>query len=234
MELYHAIMEAMSSPQTRHAAMVHLPIAMSMIGPVVLLSLLVKGKSAGAFRWLAVVFFVVATVSAVMAERSGHAAADASTLDVGIELSEAAADTLSEHREMAERVVWLFAATAVLTLVSMVPMKFMRVATTLLALGLSIYTFAWVAATAHYGGELVYEHGVGVPATEHNLPMSDEQEQGPATMPSTQEQAPDENAAPPPDSKTQQQQSAQPSAPESAHRDSSKKGAVKTRRPAPL
>lgn len=233
MELLNAILESMSIPQTRHAAMVHLPIAMSMIGPVVLLSLLVKGKSAGAFRWLAVVFFVVATVSSVMAERSGHAAADASTLDVDLALSDAAADTLDEHREMAERVVWLFAATAVLTLVSMVPMKLLRVATTLLALGLSIFTLGWVAATAHYGGELVYEHGVGVPATENNLPDDTKLEQ-PQTMPSSQDQSPDENAAPEPDSKTQQQQSAQPSSPEAAHRDSSKKGEVKTRRAAPL
>jgi uncharacterized membrane protein len=194
MELFHSILEAMSNPQMRHAAMVHLPIAMSMIGPVVLFALLVKGKSAGAFRWLAVVFFVVATVSSVMAERSGHAAADASTLEVDIALSDAAADALIEHREMAERVAWLFAGTTLLTFVSMIPWRLLRVSTTLLALGLSLYTFVWVAGTAHHGGELVYEHGVGVPATENNLPDDTKQEQSPQTMPSTQE----ESAAPVP------------------------------------
>jgi uncharacterized membrane protein len=228
MELFHSILESLSIPQTRHAAMVHLPIAMSMIGPVVLLALLVKGKNAGSFRWLAVLFFVVATVASLMAERSGHAAADDSTVDRDVTLSEPASDTLSEHREMAERVVWLFAGTTALTMLSALPMKSARVGSTLLALGLSIFTLGWVAGTAHLGGELVYEHGVGVPATENNLPMSDEQEQNSQTMPSTQEQSPDSDPQSSP-------QPAQSSAPEQPHHDAPKHSTVlKSRRTAPM
>jgi uncharacterized membrane protein len=228
MELFRSILESLSVPQTRHAAMVHLPIALSMLGPVMLLVLLIKGKSAGSFRTLAVMFFVLAMVTSFMAERSGHAAADDSTVDRDVTLSEAASDTLVEHRDMAERVAWLFAGTAVLTLLSAMPMKSVRIVTTLLALGLSIFTLGWVAGTAHLGGELVYEHGVGIPATENNIPSSDEQEENPQTMPSTQDQSPDSDPSSSP-------QPAQSSAPEQPHHDAPKHSTlVKSRRPAPM
>lgn len=173
MELFNSIRESMNDPQRWHAVTVHLPIVMGLLGLPLLVALWVlivarARQAAPALRWVTVAFYVLATISSIIAERSGHDAVDSSLADVII--TDDAALALDAHREMAERVWLFFAGTALLTAATALGKRPVQIGIATLAVGASVATMGWISVTAHYGGELVYVHGVGVPATENNLP----------------------------------------------------------------
>jgi hypothetical protein len=76
-----------------------------------------------------------------------------------------------QHEAMAEQ-VWVFAAvTAVLLALSALPIRWFRGTVMALAMVASLATAGWVATTGHYGGTLVYSHGVGTPGKALNRPL---------------------------------------------------------------
>ena len=118
MKLFSSLMETMNDPQRWHAVTVHWPIVLGVLGlpMLVALWLLIAARARQAtpvLRWITVVFYVLAMISAIVAERSGDHAVDSSLAD--IEITEEAADALSHHREMAEKAWLFFAGTALLT-----------------------------------------------------------------------------------------------------------------------
>ncbi|MHC5023401.1 MAG: c-type cytochrome domain-containing protein [Planctomycetota bacterium] len=152
--------EAMGDPQMRHAALVHFPIALSALGVVVAAaSALLKGKNV-TLRWTAFAAYVVLVVVTLVAVRSGEAAHS----ELG-GTSEVVHELVEEHEELGER-AWLFAATAaVLLLIAARQKPVIRLTSSWLAVVVGVAGAGWVATTAHHGGELVYDHGVGTAAS---------------------------------------------------------------------
>jgi hypothetical protein len=82
------------------------------------------------------------------------------------------------HQWFAEQ-VWIFAAvTAVLLLICIIRKEWFRMAFSLLALLASVAAGLWVGVTGHYGGALVYKHGVGTP-----IAVTEDAVKAPAALP---------------------------------------------------
>jgi len=145
-----------AAPATRHAALVHLPIAMSLLGVIVAL-LAATTRRSRVTKGIAIIWFLALAVTAYMATQSGERAQGA--LPPG--LSEAAHLRLDQHAQMGDR-VWLFAiAAAGLFAISLAPSTMVRATASALAFGAAIAGAGWTGLVGHHGGVLVYEYGLG-------------------------------------------------------------------------
>lgn len=160
-----SILESFNDPHARHAMIVHLPIAGSLLG-LALLALLAafRFKPVG-LRVAVTAVYAAITVGAVLAADAGEAAEENVEHSVPA-LTSVEESALEAHEEAGEGAwVWLLAPAA-LSLGMFVPKKKLRViagGATLLAAAASA---GWISWTGHLGGELVYTHGLGVPARE--------------------------------------------------------------------
>lgn len=150
-------------PNARHALLVHLPIVLAGLGFLPLIALAATGFRNVTLKWVAIVWFLGASGGAALATWAGEEAEDALKQRVPA-LSRQESDAIHEHEELAEG-GWIWPLIpAGLALVSLVrPRRIQIVAGTLALVG-SVGVSGWIAATAHQGGVLVYEYGLGVPA----------------------------------------------------------------------
>lgn len=144
-------------PNPLHPAVVHFPIALLIVGMgAAVVAVFVR-------RWhlpsLAAVLLVLGAAGAVVAVGTGK-----EEEEMAETTSAAAEHILDEHEEWGETTRNLALAAAVVALAAAIASK-RRVA----GIGLSVVTavLAMAAAycvvqTGHYGGELVYRHGVGI------------------------------------------------------------------------
>lgn len=141
-----------------HAAAVHLPIALSILGlPCVLLA--VVFHRVAFLRGLALVVYLLLAGSAYYAEGTGAGARGL----VPPTLSQVVWDAIERHEVRAERIKVAGILVAALLIVSFIPQPRVRLVAGLLALLGSLVTGYLVAAAAHEGGLLVYQYGVGTP-----------------------------------------------------------------------
>jgi uncharacterized membrane protein len=158
-----SVFDVLSNPQMRHAAIVHLPIALSAIG-VVLAIISAIATSNKTLRITSLAAFVLLAIASWMGTQSGEAAfAELSNL------SPAADALIEEHEHLAEK-IWLFALGAVvLTAIALSPSRGIRLSASWLAVLVSAAGAMWVANAAHHGGLAVYAHGVGIQQTASPL-----------------------------------------------------------------
>ncbi|MFO0874619.1 MAG: c-type cytochrome domain-containing protein [Phycisphaerales bacterium] len=148
---------ALANPSTRHAMLVHFPVAMSSIGIVVAFAAALWRKRRAA-RVVAIAWFAALAVAAFLAKQSGGLAEGA----LSPRLPDDAFIRVDLHEEMGE-LIWLFAAgTAALFAVSLVRDRIVRFLALVLAIAAAVFCAGWTAVTAHHGGALVYTHGAGV------------------------------------------------------------------------
>jgi len=166
-ELVQSMFEALRHPQQKHAMVVHFPIAISVLGLLGLVALAVKAGRPGALRWGCVGVYLLGAVLAYVAEESGEAAMD--RLDTVV-MSEAALEHLEAHEEMGGW-VWIILLTtaALIALTAVHTKKTLRLSVLTLAVLSGVIAAGYIAVTAHHGGTMVYQHGVGIPASPNNL-----------------------------------------------------------------
>ena len=152
------ILNSLTHPPIRHAALVHMPIALSALGLLLLLLLLFTGGRSSCLRWSTVVLFLVAAGLAYVTAWSGEQADDHLALDV----KERVAETLSDHEWFGEWAWIPLAVTGVLAALTAMPGLPARIGFLALAILAGVFCAGWLAMTAHHGGQLVYVHGVGV------------------------------------------------------------------------
>jgi uncharacterized membrane protein len=143
----------------RHAAIVHVPIALSTLGALLAIaSAFAKGQNV-TLRWLTIVAYLLLAGMAFAASQTGELAEDA----LKANLASAARDVIHEHEESGEK-VWFFAiGTAIVLLLAHIPKPAVRIFAAWLGVLATLATASWVANTAHFGGEAVYEFGAGTP-----------------------------------------------------------------------
>ncbi|MEI6675206.1 MAG: DUF2231 domain-containing protein [Verrucomicrobiota bacterium] len=146
-----------SLPNPLHPAIVHFPIVLILLGAMVALLVIVSRR--WHLPWLAAILLVTGAAGALVATRTGGQQAE-----MAGEISGVAERILDQHEEWGELTRNMAIAAAILALLSASSARFPKaarglgVATALIA-GATAYA---VAQTGHYGGQLVYKHGVGI------------------------------------------------------------------------
>lgn len=134
-----------------HAAVVHLPIGLAFVWPVVDLVGLLLGRPA--VSWTGVGLLVACLVGSLVATATGQAEYDAAyAAGFAVEL-------LDTHADFASLVPWVLLAVTAIRLWA--PTKIGRAGHGI-GIGLGFLFLALVIQTGRTGGALVYEHGVGV------------------------------------------------------------------------
>lgn len=160
----------MNLPSPLHPAIVHFPIALILVGTVTAFATLLLPRAA--LAWFSAVILGLASAGAVAATWSGDEDEEkAEHAGAGVER------ILEEHEEWAERsrnsaiIAMLAAGVAAFSLKRHA--VFSRGAAALTA-AISLGASWCVVETGHYGGQLVYQHGVSVsrsgPAAFENAP----------------------------------------------------------------
>lgn len=166
------ILQAMQDPRLRHAAVVHFPVALSALGPIVASAMLLTGlwfhrrpspACTVAFtisKCAFVAWFSLLAIASYVAAQAGEGA-----LARTGELTVLARQTLAKHQAMAE---WAW----VLALVTLVPaaLMWLKGRRRMHELGLafcvlgSIACASWIGLVGHLGGTAVHVHGAGFAA----------------------------------------------------------------------
>lgn len=158
MDFIHQFSGAWSDPQMRHALVVHWPVVLSVLCMLLTLALALWGARNTTLKVITILACVALTVAGYIGLQSGERAENATG-----ELSPAAEAVLEEHEELGEKVPLFAAVCAGLALLTIIPHKMVRVGSAAASFLACAGTAAWIANTAHHGGLLVYEHGVGTP-----------------------------------------------------------------------
>lgn len=182
-----------------HAASVHLPIALALVGIPLLVLSLVCPKS-HTIRWIAIVAYTMLILSALIAVSAGEAVEG----NVPGSAAQAVFDDFDQHEWLARK-VWITGAVVLgLLLLSAIPHVVLQRMAATLALLAGLACAGWIMLTAHHGGRLVYVHGVGVPAPRVTAPEEPQPpsgiiaEQPDASPPPAPIEPGDEQAAAPP------------------------------------
>ncbi|MBZ0172607.1 MAG: hypothetical protein K8E66_09535 [Phycisphaerales bacterium] len=156
--LFSDMLDAFNNPAARHAALVHLPIALAFLALLPLIVSMVLGRRHATPRYAAIGAYALFAACAWVAAWSGKGAYDR------IGAAPTAVGALAhDHKEMSER-LWLFAlATCVLVAGGLLRNKPGALAASWLALAAGVFTAGWTAVAAHKGGTLVYTYGTGTP-----------------------------------------------------------------------
>jgi uncharacterized membrane protein len=145
-----------------HPIIVHFPIALLLIAPVLVVLGLAFFKSGKAFMYSAFLMMLIGTVAAVVAVATGEAAGELAERVTNAEA------VLENHEELAETTRNVFAAlTVVFGAIVFVPLIFRRELAAKIAVPLNIVFLLFYGAgtvvllnAAHEGGRLVHEFGV--------------------------------------------------------------------------
>ena len=179
MEFLTEFSDVWSQPQSRHAIMVHMPIALSLVCLAATFLAAIRMGRSKSLHVTALALTLALTVSALTASRSGENAEGT----VKGALSEAGDVALKEHKEMGEQ-VWLFGLGGCALLAVGLSgrkrkknadgsaegqtsrSKPLHAASAWSAFVLAVLTAGWTANTGHFGGKLVYEFGAVKPTGE--------------------------------------------------------------------
>jgi len=156
-----------SIPNPLHPALVHFPIVLILIGTAVAVAAVFVRR--WHLPWLAAGLLLAGAAGAMAATWSGEEADE----EAG-NLSPAAEQILEEHEEWGERTRNLAILAGLLDVGAVAAAGFPK-----MSRGLGIVTAVAglaasyaVAETGHYGGQLVYKHGVGVSTSVQSAPAA--------------------------------------------------------------
>lgn len=150
------LLDTLENPSMMHAAVVHFPIVL-FFACVIATAAAVAFQRVLALRLVALGLFVALTASCYVAELSGEKAYGA----VPGELPQVVWDQIHEHERLAETLKFVAGAGALLLLLSLIPHPYTRRGGTVMGLCAAVGGSVLCGVAAHYGGDLVYHHGVG-------------------------------------------------------------------------
>lgn len=145
-----------------HPIIVHFPIALLLIAPILIVLGMIFYKNGRAFMVSAFVLMLIGTIAAFIATATGEAAGEIAERMQGVEA------VLENHEELAETTRNIFTAlTAIFGAIVFVPMVFKKELGQKILIPLSLAFLLFYGAgtivllnAAHEGGRLVHEFGV--------------------------------------------------------------------------
>lgn len=157
-------LETFQNPSMLHAAVVHLPIVFALLGVPLIYVLAVFQQRTELLRWTTVGFYVLTALFSYFALISGRGSMDRIPNDGTVPRD--VWTLVGRHEEMGEK-VWMIALIVAAALaLSAVPVRAVRQAFTGIGMLAGIALAVWVTVLGHFGGTLVYRHGIGTPAVE--------------------------------------------------------------------
>ena len=157
--------ETLFNPSMMHAASVHMPIVLAMLGvPLIIASALFYNNNT--LRFITFLAFVILAGSAWFAEISGQRA----MAEIPNTLPGTVWDLVENHESMAIWIKYLAGLTSLFLLLSLFRHTHLRKGMLLLAACGSVITVIIIIFTAHMGGTLVYEYGVGTALVKESTP----------------------------------------------------------------
>ena len=182
------LLDTLNNPSMMHAAIVHFPVVLFVLAiPVAALALAYQRRYWP--RVLMLVLFAGLLASCLVAEQTGELA----QAKVPAGMDQVVWDQINEHASLAETLKFIAAAGVVLSLLSLIPHPFFTLGGALLALCAAFGGSVVTAVTAHYGGELVYRHGIGTTLLEKQMAAP---AAAPASAPTEAPKAPDADLVP--------------------------------------
>lgn len=155
----------MNFPNPLHPAIVHFPIVLIIVGTVAAIVTLCFPRAA--FAWFSAVFLALAAAGAVAATWSGDEDGEKAE-----HAGAAAKQVFEEHEEWGERArnaAILAALAAGVAAVSLRRLPVFSRGVAALTGAVALGATWCVIEAGHYGGQLVYQHGVGV---SHGVPTA--------------------------------------------------------------
>jgi uncharacterized membrane protein len=168
LDTFSGMMDTLSDPQRMHAMIVHLPIAVALMGLLGVFVLVVTGGTFKWMPWVLAVLYLVGMFSAWYASETGEGAEEALASRSVMPYPEEVDNDLREHAKLGEWLWVAMAATAVATMLVAAKANVVCLPGLLLSALLAFGTVGYVGLIAHHGGALVYVHGVGAPHTNYN------------------------------------------------------------------
>ena len=162
MSAFSLLTEAWNDPSARHAMLVHFPVALALLGALLLIALATTGFKSRGLKTMIAVVFLLASISALLARNAGEDAEHALEERAGA-LTIAEHDALEAHEEAGE---WIWAAAltpAVLVGISLARDRRVRIVFGLLALATGLLAAERTITTAGTGGQLIWAHGLAAP-----------------------------------------------------------------------
>ena len=145
--------------QQAHAIAAHLPVALSALGVIGVAAAILIPTNRHSLRWAVVGMYVLLAGSAVLSIETGERA----RAEVSGAIPKPIWDTIDQHEDMAEGVWMLSLGTALVMGVSVPARGGLRTSMNIVTLISSLATAVWVGYVGHLGGDLVYNHGIGIP-----------------------------------------------------------------------
>lgn len=150
-------------PDPIHPALVHFPIALSLVA--VLLELLARHRRARALEWGGAALMVLAALGAVATVISGNAAHDEAVVPA------AAAALVARHETVGELAMWLLLALAVVR-ITLAWKGWFKGSVAWLYLAAAAVAAAMVGYNGYLGGKMVFDHGVGTAPVQRSTSHS--------------------------------------------------------------
>lgn len=153
-DLLEGLRQSLSDPVTRHAMLIHLPIAVAGLAiPFVAALPFIASRAAIAYR---AILASIVFLTAVVAWQAGEAGEAAEPIVEARLRTDDARRILHDHEERGEKVAPLMAATAAMVAFTLIPRRGVRLAAGLAATAASLSTAMVVVIVAHDGGRLVH------------------------------------------------------------------------------
>ena len=163
--MFDSFMQTLEDPHARHAAFVHLPIVMCLLAPVVAIALAVTRFRHRPTALVLVAVLLAASLGAGLASGAGEEAYER-VEDATPPLTMLEHDALEEHEALGEG-GWMWpAGAAAIAALTLVPVPRIRLVAGGLTVAACLGVAGWASLAGHTGGQLVYEHGLGVPARQ--------------------------------------------------------------------
>ncbi len=149
------LIRSLSDAPTRHAILVHVPIALGALGVLPLLACAIGRFRSRVLAMVCVGVFVLASGGAALAEGAGEDAAEHAG-----PLGAPAKQALERHEDLGEG-GWVWPLIpASLSALTLVRRRSIAVPAGAVALVAAVGVGAWVSLAGHTGGVLVYTHGI--------------------------------------------------------------------------
>lgn len=153
-DLLESLRQSFADPVTRHAMLVHFPIAVSLLAiPFVAILPFLGSRKATGYRVVLAVLLLAISVVAWQAGEAGEAALPVVEARLP---TQNAREVLARHATVGERIPLLMAGTALLVGLTTIRIRWFRVGSGVLATTAAVATAGVVVIASHDGGRLVH------------------------------------------------------------------------------